>query len=333
MLTIEVQSAWELPPEIGDEEKKWRLPRSRDSIEALRDSRAGDEKPRVHLMRNNNRDPTQSRSIVSANTITFAMKNQYKMSRALFFDKAESDPADSSSGFTYSRLKISIHVRRKSGYYLTNVIFPAFMITSSVLASFGLDSTIEDGSRLEMCAGVLVALTTFKYLLKLVAYNTLFDWYVLSCFMFVMGIIYLQLFTGLGVYDEVGGMYSVAVSPPAAWPWWPGYDEADAEAMTRTFQVPAPLLWGFAIWWGYHCLIVLLFWSFHVRRSCWPPESRVVCNGRFGKDGIDALGRGYSSRDVYRSRSVFMTEHAGSEPGASRARDQALGAHSTVWTG
>ena len=120
-----------------------------------------------------------------------------RSTRALYFDLRDSDPQDSSSGYKYSQLLISMHVRRRSTYWLNNIMLPTFIITGSLLASYSLPR--DDGTRLEVSITVLLALVTFKTVLveKLpdIGYATLIDHYVLSAFIFAFGIILAQ-------YDE-----------------------------------------------------------------------------------------------------------------------------------
>ena len=64
--------------------------------------------------------------------------------------------------YEFSRLNISVHVRRKSGFWFTNVFLPSWIVTSSLLSSYG--QSVGDGGRLEVSVTVLLTLTTFKFL-------------------------------------------------------------------------------------------------------------------------------------------------------------------------
>ena len=255
MLTIEVQTGCHLPGEGAH----------------VHASNGEDSKlPTVFL--SGHPEESDKRSIVAQGTISFSVKNQYRLSKAVYFDKDKSHPSDSSSGYVYSRLDISMHVRRRSFYYLLNIIFPCFMITSSLLASYGLEAT--DSTRLEVSITVLLALTTFKFVLAgtlpQVNYATLFDYYVLSAFVFAFAIICVQLLTFLDVYEEV--------------------------PFSLTLPYPYPLVVGFFVWFGYHLFILLIYLVVYLRRHCVPPERRTInstswanwCDkeARVGKDGV-----------------------------------------------
>ena len=62
----------------------------------------------------------------------------------------------------FSILKISMHVRRKSGFWFNNVFLPCWIITSSLLSSYG--QPAGGGGRLEVSVTVLLTLTSFKFL-------------------------------------------------------------------------------------------------------------------------------------------------------------------------
>lgn len=64
--------------------------------------------------------------------------------------------------YEFSILNISVHVRRKSGFWFNNCLMPSWIITSSLLSSYG--QSVGDGSRLEVSVTVLLTLTTFKFL-------------------------------------------------------------------------------------------------------------------------------------------------------------------------
>ena len=102
------------------------------------------------------------KSVVSAGSQSFAMKNEYRLTEGVFFDAKESEKRDSASGLEFSLLTISVHVRRKSGFWFNNVFLPSWIITSSLLSSYG--QRVGDGGRLEVSVTVLLTLTTFKFL-------------------------------------------------------------------------------------------------------------------------------------------------------------------------
>ena len=77
-------------------------------------SRGRGDKYRARLVMNNT--PTSGASVISRSTISFQMKNQFRLTPALYFDEMVSCSRDSSAGHTYSQLLISMHVRRRSWY-------------------------------------------------------------------------------------------------------------------------------------------------------------------------------------------------------------------------
>ena len=184
MLTIEVQSGWERPESVAPSAGEVSTALSgrdsnggrKSSLRTLAAQRSTAYLKNVTLKR---AEGDKKHSALSVNTISFAVKNQYRLTHALFFDEKTSHPRDSSENFEYSQLLISMHVRRRSWYYLHNIIAPSFIITSSLLATYGLDR--HDATRLEVSITVLLALTAFKFVLveKVpdVDYATIIDWY------------------------------------------------------------------------------------------------------------------------------------------------------------
>ena len=81
----------------------------------------------------------------------------------VLFDRAESKREDSSSGLIYSKLLMSMHVERKASNYLWNMMFPNFLISSSVLASYGIPAA-EFSGRLQVTVTILLALTSTRAL-------------------------------------------------------------------------------------------------------------------------------------------------------------------------
>lgn len=167
---------------------------------------------------------------------------------------------------------------------LINVILPLFIINSSLLASYGLDA--NDSTRLEVLITVLLALTTFKFViignLPQVNYPTLLDYYVLSCYVFCFAVIVIQLLTYLGIYDEDEAPSAWNFTVPRAWSLGPSEQGS---------RVPVPLVFGAVVWGGYHLMIVLAFWALKLGRAWYQLPLRTVC----GKDGIVELGHEFSS--------------------------------------
>lgn len=136
LLTIELQAGWELQPTAqGDKKDPW-------------------QQYGVCLRKN-----AAQPSVISLGTTSSAVDYQYRLFKELLFDRDESDPNDSSAGKVYSKLLISMHVQRKAGFFLFNIMIPNFMITGSVLASYG-EPASDLGTRLQITVTVLLALTS-----------------------------------------------------------------------------------------------------------------------------------------------------------------------------
>ena len=52
----------------------------------------------------------------------------------------------------------------QSGFWLNNVVLPCWIITSSLLSSYG--QSVRSGDRLDVSVTVLLTLTTFKFLVE-----------------------------------------------------------------------------------------------------------------------------------------------------------------------
>lgn len=154
-------------------------------------------------------------------------------------------------------------------------MIPSWIITSSMLASYGLSK--EDSTRLEVSITVLLALTTFKFVvverLPDVDYATLIDYYVLSCFIFAFGLIIAQTLAMLAMYDETPWVYDVTG-------WWP-----TRQPPPLIFSFPPPLLIGGGVWWLFHALILVAYAFVFVRRHLVMPQNRRVCGKKWGSGG------------------------------------------------
>lgn len=94
------------------------------------------------------------------------------------------ESSESASGESYCQVKIVIGVHRRFEFMLWNLLFPAFMLGSSVLTQWGIPMEMADG-RLGLCFGLLLALIALKFvivnLLPAVSYLTFLDEYMLRC--------------------------------------------------------------------------------------------------------------------------------------------------------
>ena len=51
--------------------------------------------------------------------------------------------------------------------------------------------------------------------------------------------------------------------------------------------LPAPFVYGLGFWWGFHLVVVFIWWGFLIRRMVVDPRSRKVLDKRWGQDGVD----------------------------------------------
>lgn len=144
MLTIDVQSGWELKYH-----KKGQNQKADDDDDYLPWRRHG-----VNL-----RKKAGDGGMISLGITSSAVNNEYHLHEKLLFDRDESSPNDSSMRNVYSRLLISMHVQRKASNYIWNIVFPSFMISTSLLASYGIPPDDFVG-RLQVTVTVLLALTS-----------------------------------------------------------------------------------------------------------------------------------------------------------------------------
>ena len=128
------------------------------------------------------------------NVRSFVQSSEYELLDRIQFVQSETEKDESSSQLSYSRLKITIRVRRRIGYWMTNVVIPMGVVSTSLFATFVLPPN-ETNDRLAASLTILLAMVTFKYVisdkLPKISYVTLIDSYVLVCF----GLAFLTIFT------------------------------------------------------------------------------------------------------------------------------------------
>jgi hypothetical protein len=111
---------------------------------------------------------------------------------------------------------------------------------------------------------------------------------VISSFIFAFGIILAQTLAELGIYDEDAGAFrfprgiSGSAAPPSSSSAGQG-GWTEEEPVT----VPAPLLYGVCVWWGFHLIVMCLWGFFYARRMLIDPRKRVCMGRRWGQDGCD----------------------------------------------
>jgi hypothetical protein len=275
MLTFELHSGWELDP-------------SKPKLNGTPWERGGVVLKRFEDVVAAGEERTKKQSVVSLNSVSFGIKNQYTLAENVYFDDKFTDPQDSSSGFRFSQLDISMHVRRKTIHWLVAVIFPNALITASMLASYGLPH--DDGSRLEVSVTVLLGLTTFKVFvaerLPEINYFTFMDGYILTAFLFAFAVILCQTLEMLGIFEDSG--YTFQYYPMSN---QTTLDE-DGDGWNLRLRrgpitVPTFLLIFSLAWIGYQISTYGTILVFHILRELRPVEKRFVNRNKWGVSGVD----------------------------------------------
>ena len=125
------------------------------------------------------------------------------------------------------------------------------------------------------------------------------DWYVISSFIFAFSIIFVQTLAELGIYDEDagafrwgggqgGGQGSLATDASASSGTLGEAGWAEAGwAEEGPITVPAPLVYGVCVWWGFHVIVMCIWGFFYARRMFIDPRKRDCMGRRWGAGGID----------------------------------------------
>ena len=87
-----------------------------------------------------------------------------------------------------------------------------------------------------------------------------------------------SLLTGNASGYALSGNASASSQGPGQPSW---AEEEDA------IVLPAPLVYGIGFWWGFHVVVVCIWWGFLIRRMLYDPRYRKVLGKRWGKDGVD----------------------------------------------
>lgn len=252
VLSIEVQNGWELKNgkngNDGKDSEAWRL-------------------HGVDLRKNE-----EKKSILSKSGVSFTMRNQYyQIENDLLFDRDVSSACDSSQGLRFSRLLISICVQRRPWYYLHNIIFPMFLITSALLASYAVPID-QLGARLEAAVTILVALVTFKNWIasKLpdIDHATLIDLYMLLSFTSVFGVIAHQTWAYLSLMKEDEDL---------------GVEFQSGQPESRRL-IPKELEFSFYVWVGVHFMILVFILSVVGHRNYHGIKGRRIASEYWGQD-------------------------------------------------
>jgi hypothetical protein len=220
----------------------------------------------------------------------FVQSNQYKLDDRLIFRENYSRPDESSTLKTYSRLDIVMVVYRKPWFWFFNVIVPNFLITMSMLASYGVDYENLEG-RCGITVTVLLALVAFRYWISdrtpEISYSTIMDYYMLLSFVFALAIIASQTLAKLGLNVRWSWSMQGPIMDPKllgleaelhVWRFEIPY-EFQGELRAQIIAVPGPLCVYFLIWCGIHVAYLAVF-MVHATRP-WPCSSwnqrRVEC--------------------------------------------------------
>ena len=304
MLTIEVQAGWELrngtekkhdgsaDVATGEEwrsadvatDEEWRVASKPWNLWGvdLRPATASskDLRPATPSSKDRRR-ALDSLSILSMSSVPVSMRDEFNVSREVLLDRDVSDARDSSERNEYSKLLFSMHVSRKSRFLIITQLIPNFIITSSVLASYG-EPAENLSNRLEVTVTILVALTAFKYLHSNAALSI--SIYVLVCFIFVFAVIVWQFLAKVGIYEEQEVPLPSWLQPNAS-SASAGGDLAAGTDDQEPIMIAQPFLILLGVWLIYHCIIVIVVCLF----KTWQQRSirrRLIKGKRWGLDCI-----------------------------------------------
>lgn len=144
-------------------------------------------------------------SVCDNSPSSFMQSSEYYLYDRVRFEQSITHPLRSSSRREYSMLRISCRIDRLANYWLLNVIFPLFIVTTSLFASFQLDYTDING-RCSNNLTILLALVAFKYVisdrLPAISYLTVIDTYLLACFAMSFFVLSIQIGAAMHVLDE-----------------------------------------------------------------------------------------------------------------------------------
>lgn len=146
------------------------------------------------------------------------------------------------SGREYSLLHVDMHIERRWGYWVYNVLLPLIIISSSTFSAF---VTPDIGDQISTVLTVLLTLTAFKFAiaekLPAVSYQTNLDLFLLIC----LGIAFVILVV-LCAASELGNLFDFS---PRAMRWLAGG--------------------GTLCWW----LLICVYWGLALARKSWLGQS------------------------------------------------------------
>ena len=126
-------------------------------------------------------------------TKNFAQKEEYILYPGINFETGVSDADESSERKVFSLLKMKLRVKRMYFYWISNVILPMGIVTSTLFSTYALPPE-ETNDRLSASLTILLAMVAFKNFtaekLPKIAYLSLLDWYILLSFVLAFFVVF-----------------------------------------------------------------------------------------------------------------------------------------------
>ena len=197
------------------------------------------------------------------NIHTFMLRNEYELLPHVRFEETLTSAEESAQHAQYSVLTIAVDVVRQPRFWVINLGLPLALLTGCTIVSFAVPvGDIAD--RCSITLTLLLAQIAYKYIvsqyLPVLAYETLFDRYVLLCFVITWFIVIVQCYTSFRLHDEptFRVVHNVTTSR--------------GETETRETEVPTIPIILFAVWYGIHlCALLAMFgyrkWSIYQSRK------------------------------------------------------------------
>ena len=134
-----------------------------------------------------------------AATETFVENNEWYLDNRITSIVSQTSAQHSSSSSEYPQIKFGFQLKRKTGFYLWNIIFIHFLMCLASFSTFSLDQD-NIGDKLNVSFMTLLTVIAFKFattqLLPQVSYLTLLDKYIIWCILFhILVIVQNSLYT------------------------------------------------------------------------------------------------------------------------------------------
>ena len=218
----------------------------------------------------------------------FVPKSEYKLCGNQDFGRVQlteekTNRWESASEQVYSRVKITVRVQRRRGYWLSNVVAPLFIVSSSLFATFVLPVE-ETNDRLAASLTILLAMVTFKTVvseqLPKISYLTWLDYYVIACFLAAFAVILAHVLARSGVTAEGSFRFNVTTGAQGV------------NSAPRTAVLSHVMIGGGALWLLLHVvaamLIALHLWYRRHHDSYWHEPEKALWVGGLCADFADA---------------------------------------------